>query len=163
MCLPKTRVIIRVSNPVLFVIGVRAEGTTRLTDLETLRFKETNRVTVMVETFRKMGVKIEYYETTFTIQCGFPCLRLRRGQPCRSSSSPAVGRSRVVLERGDRNRRRRVCRFLFPELLQTYGLGRRRLRDQLVQKGSLFLRRAFSARTLMINNINKSYGIILQN
>lgn len=56
--------------PILSVIGARAEGTTKLTHLEAVRQKETDRVAVMAEELGKMGAEVECDETTFTIRGG---------------------------------------------------------------------------------------------
>jgi 3-phosphoshikimate 1-carboxyvinyltransferase len=56
--------------PILSVVGACAEGVTRLTHLESVRVKETDRVAVMAAELAKMGAVIEYDDSTFTVRGG---------------------------------------------------------------------------------------------
>lgn len=58
--------------PILSVAGCFAEGVTRLTGVEGVRVKETDRVAVMREELGKMGARIEDDESTMTIYGGRP-------------------------------------------------------------------------------------------
>ncbi|MEN8172608.1 MAG: 3-phosphoshikimate 1-carboxyvinyltransferase, partial [Chloroflexota bacterium] len=58
--------------PVFAVAAVHAEGSTVVQDAEELRYKETDRIQVLVEEFCKLGVQIEAQDDGFTIQGGLP-------------------------------------------------------------------------------------------
>lgn len=78
--------------PILSVIGAGAEGETKLTHLESVRIKETDRVAVMAEELGKMGVRVEYDASTFTVHGGSPLAgaRVRSHDDHRVAMSLAV-------------------------------------------------------------------------
>jgi len=45
--------------PTIAVLGAAADGTTRITDAEHVRYKETDRVSAMAESLTKMGARVE--------------------------------------------------------------------------------------------------------
>jgi 3-phosphoshikimate 1-carboxyvinyltransferase len=56
--------------PTIAVLGAAADGTTRITDCEHVRYKETDRVSAMAEALRKMGATVEEQQETLTIEGG---------------------------------------------------------------------------------------------
>jgi len=53
--------------PTIAVLGAVADGTTRITDCEHVRYKETDRVSAMAESLTAMGAAVEETEETLTI------------------------------------------------------------------------------------------------
>ncbi|WP_336325460.1 3-phosphoshikimate 1-carboxyvinyltransferase [Halovenus sp. HT40] len=53
--------------PTIAVLGAVADGTTRITDCEHVRYKETDRVSAMAEALEKMGATIEEEQETLSI------------------------------------------------------------------------------------------------
>ncbi len=53
--------------PTIAVLGAAAEGTTRITDCEHVRYKETDRVTAMAEALEAMGASVTEEPHTLTI------------------------------------------------------------------------------------------------
>jgi 3-phosphoshikimate 1-carboxyvinyltransferase len=53
--------------PTLAVLGAAADGTTRITNAEHVRYKETDRVSAMAEALTKMGASVEEEEETLTV------------------------------------------------------------------------------------------------
>lgn len=58
--------------PILSVVGALADGTTVLDNVAGAKLKETDRVKVMTESLKKMGVDIEATQNTITIHGGKP-------------------------------------------------------------------------------------------
>jgi 3-phosphoshikimate 1-carboxyvinyltransferase len=56
--------------PILAVAGAFAEGTTKLTNVEMVRIKETDRVALMHRELEKMGIEVEETHSTLTIRGG---------------------------------------------------------------------------------------------
>ncbi|MFW5964360.1 MAG: 3-phosphoshikimate 1-carboxyvinyltransferase [Natronomonas sp.] len=56
--------------PTIAVLGAAAEGTTRITDCEHVRLKETDRVAAMATELAKMGVDVEEYEDELVVHGG---------------------------------------------------------------------------------------------
>jgi len=56
--------------PTIAVLGAAADGTTRITDCEHVRYKETDRVTAMAESLEAMGASVEEAEDELTIHGG---------------------------------------------------------------------------------------------
>jgi 3-phosphoshikimate 1-carboxyvinyltransferase len=56
--------------PTVAVLGAAADGTTRIVDCEHVRYKETDRVSVMAESLTRMGASIEEDPETLTIHGG---------------------------------------------------------------------------------------------
>jgi len=56
--------------PTIAVLGAAADGTTRITDAEHVRYKETDRVSAMAEALTKMGASVEEEEETLTVHGG---------------------------------------------------------------------------------------------
>ena len=56
--------------PALSVAAAFAEGETKLTGIEMVRVKETDRVAVMKEELQKMGIRVEDAESSMTIYGG---------------------------------------------------------------------------------------------
>jgi 3-phosphoshikimate 1-carboxyvinyltransferase len=56
--------------PTIAVLGAAAEGTTRITDCEHVRLKETDRVAAMATELKKMGVTVEEYEDELVVHGG---------------------------------------------------------------------------------------------
>jgi len=54
--------------PILAVLGAYASGETKITNVERLRFKESDRVTALLTELSKMGVKITYSRGEFVIR-----------------------------------------------------------------------------------------------
>jgi len=53
--------------PTIATLGAAADGTTRITDCEHVRYKETDRVSAMAEALTKMGASVEEQRNTLTI------------------------------------------------------------------------------------------------
>lgn len=53
--------------PTIAVLGAVADGTTRITDCEHVRYKETDRVSAMAEALEKMGATVDEEQETLTI------------------------------------------------------------------------------------------------
>ncbi|MXR51203.1 3-phosphoshikimate 1-carboxyvinyltransferase [Halovenus sp. WSH3] len=53
--------------PTIAVLGAAADGTTTITDCEHVRYKETDRVSAMAETLRKMGASVTEERETLVI------------------------------------------------------------------------------------------------
>ncbi len=56
--------------PTIAVLGAVADGTTRITDCEHVRYKETDRVAAMAESLTAMGATVEEEHDTLTIHGG---------------------------------------------------------------------------------------------
>ena len=56
--------------PTIAVLGAAADGTTRITDCEHVRLKETDRVAAMATELAKMGVDVEEYEDELVVHGG---------------------------------------------------------------------------------------------
>jgi 3-phosphoshikimate 1-carboxyvinyltransferase len=56
--------------PTITVLGAAADGTTRITNAEHVRYKETDRVSAMAEALTKMGASVEEEQETLTIHGG---------------------------------------------------------------------------------------------
>ncbi|WP_336135713.1 3-phosphoshikimate 1-carboxyvinyltransferase [Natronomonas amylolytica] len=56
--------------PTIAALGAAAEGTTRITDCEHVRLKETDRVAAMATELEKMGVDVEEYEDELVVHGG---------------------------------------------------------------------------------------------
>jgi 3-phosphoshikimate 1-carboxyvinyltransferase len=56
--------------PTIAALGAAAEGTTRITDCEHVRLKETDRVAAMASELEKMGVEVEEYEDELVVHGG---------------------------------------------------------------------------------------------
>jgi 3-phosphoshikimate 1-carboxyvinyltransferase len=56
--------------PTIAVLGAAADGTTRITNAEHVRYKETDRVSAMAEALTKMGASVEEEEETLTVHGG---------------------------------------------------------------------------------------------
>ncbi|MFT4884967.1 MAG: 3-phosphoshikimate 1-carboxyvinyltransferase [Natronomonas sp.] len=56
--------------PTIAALGAVAEGTTRITDCEHVRLKETDRVAAMASELEKMGVDVEEYEDELVVHGG---------------------------------------------------------------------------------------------
>ncbi len=56
--------------PTIAVLGAAAEGTTRITDCEHVRLKETDRVAAMATELDAMGVNVEEYEDELVVHGG---------------------------------------------------------------------------------------------
>jgi 3-phosphoshikimate 1-carboxyvinyltransferase len=56
--------------PTVAAVGAAAEGTTRITDCEHVRLKETDRVAAMAAELSKMGVDVEEYEDELVVHGG---------------------------------------------------------------------------------------------
>jgi 3-phosphoshikimate 1-carboxyvinyltransferase len=53
--------------PTIAVLGAAADGTTRITDCEHVRYKETDRVAAMADSLSRMGASVEEQETELLI------------------------------------------------------------------------------------------------
>jgi len=78
--------------PILAVAGAVAEGETLIRDAQELRVKETDRIAVMVEQLRKIGVDIEEREDGMLIRGGQPL----KGGLCNSAYDHRVAMSLAV-------------------------------------------------------------------
>jgi 3-phosphoshikimate 1-carboxyvinyltransferase len=58
--------------PIIAVMAAAAEGTTEIRDAEELRVKETDRIAVVVENLRRMGVDVDEREDGMVIRGGKP-------------------------------------------------------------------------------------------
>jgi len=58
--------------PIIAVAGALAQGTTIVRDAKELRYKECDRIHVMVHNLRKLGADIEEYDDGFVIRGGAP-------------------------------------------------------------------------------------------
>ncbi|WP_254841278.1 3-phosphoshikimate 1-carboxyvinyltransferase [Natronomonas marina] len=56
--------------PTIAVLGAAADGTTRITDCEHVRLKETDRVAAMATELERMGVDVEEYEDELVVHGG---------------------------------------------------------------------------------------------
>jgi len=56
--------------PTIAVLGAAADGTTRITDCEHVRYKETDRVSAMAEELRKLGSTVEEHHDALVIHGG---------------------------------------------------------------------------------------------
>jgi 3-phosphoshikimate 1-carboxyvinyltransferase len=56
--------------PTIAVLGAAADGTTRITNAEHVRYKETDRVSAMAEALERMGASVEEAQETLTIHGG---------------------------------------------------------------------------------------------
>jgi 3-phosphoshikimate 1-carboxyvinyltransferase len=61
--------------PTIAVLGAAADGTTRITNAEHVRYKETDRVSAMAEALTKMGASVEEEQETLTVHGGDTDLR----------------------------------------------------------------------------------------
>jgi 3-phosphoshikimate 1-carboxyvinyltransferase len=61
--------------PTIAVLGAAADGTTRITDAEHVRYKETDRVSAMAEALTEMGASVEEAEDALTVHGGETDLR----------------------------------------------------------------------------------------
>ena len=76
--------------PLLFVVAALAEGDSRFSGLGELRFKETDRLTRMLEGLRQLGADIELTDDDVTISG-------RAGQPLDGGIVDCAGDPRVAL------------------------------------------------------------------
>jgi 3-phosphoshikimate 1-carboxyvinyltransferase len=53
--------------PTLAVLGAAADGTTRVTDAEHVRYKETDRVSAMAESLERLGARVEEREDSLIL------------------------------------------------------------------------------------------------
>jgi len=60
--------------PTLAVLGAAAAGTTRITDAEHVRYKETDRVSAMAEALDRLGASVDEREDSLTIHGGASAL-----------------------------------------------------------------------------------------
>jgi 3-phosphoshikimate 1-carboxyvinyltransferase len=58
--------------PILAVLGAYAKGTTEISNVAHLRYKETDRLTAMITELRKMQVDIKKVDDSLRIQGGTP-------------------------------------------------------------------------------------------
>jgi 3-phosphoshikimate 1-carboxyvinyltransferase len=58
--------------PILTVAGALAEGTTRISGVKELRYKESDRIATMTEGLRHLGLQVEEQEDGMTIRGGKP-------------------------------------------------------------------------------------------
>ncbi len=56
--------------PTIAVLGAAADGTTRITDAEHVRYKETDRVSAMAEALEEMGARVEEQEDELVVHGG---------------------------------------------------------------------------------------------
>jgi 3-phosphoshikimate 1-carboxyvinyltransferase len=56
--------------PTIATLGAAADGTTRITDCEHVRYKETDRVSAMAEELGKMGATVDEYEDELVVHGG---------------------------------------------------------------------------------------------
>jgi 3-phosphoshikimate 1-carboxyvinyltransferase len=56
--------------PTIAVLGAAADGTTRITDAEHVRYKETDRVSAMAESLDRLGARVEEREGSLTVHGG---------------------------------------------------------------------------------------------
>jgi 3-phosphoshikimate 1-carboxyvinyltransferase len=56
--------------PTIAVLGAAADGTTRITDAEHVRYKETDRVSAMAESLTEMGASVEEEQDQLTVHGG---------------------------------------------------------------------------------------------
>ncbi len=56
--------------PTIAVLGAAADGTTRVTDAEHVRYKETDRVNAMARALERLGARVEEREDSLTIHGG---------------------------------------------------------------------------------------------
>jgi 3-phosphoshikimate 1-carboxyvinyltransferase len=56
--------------PTIAVVGAAADGATRITDAEHVRYKETDRVSAMTETLSRMGATVDEHEDELVIHGG---------------------------------------------------------------------------------------------
>ncbi len=85
--------------PVFAVAAAHADGLTIVKDAEELRYKETDRIQVLVEEFKKLGVRIEAREDGFTLQGGAPY----RGGVISARGDHRLGMSLTILGLGADN------------------------------------------------------------
>ena len=74
--------------PILAVAGALAEGTTRISGVKELRYKESDRIATMTEGLRRLGVQVEEREDGMT---------LRGGRPLEAASVKTYGDHRVAM------------------------------------------------------------------
>jgi len=56
--------------PTIAALGAAADGTTRITDAEHVRYKETDRVSAMAEELDRLGAEVEEHEETLVVHGG---------------------------------------------------------------------------------------------
>jgi 3-phosphoshikimate 1-carboxyvinyltransferase len=56
--------------PTIAVLGAAADGTTRITDAEHVRYKETDRVSAMAESLTKLGASVEEHQDELVVHGG---------------------------------------------------------------------------------------------
>ena len=74
--------------PILTVAGALAEGTTRISGVKELRYKESDRIATMTEGLRHLGAEVEEREDGMTI---------RGGKPLEAASIKTYGDHRVAM------------------------------------------------------------------
>ena len=74
--------------PILAVAGALAEGTTQISGVKELRYKESDRIATMAEGLRRLGVQVEEREDGMT---------LRGGRPLETASVKTYGDHRVAM------------------------------------------------------------------
>lgn len=74
--------------PVLAVAGALAEGTTQISGVKELRYKESDRIATMTEALRRLGVWVEEREDGMTV---------RGGKPLEAASVKTYGDHRVAM------------------------------------------------------------------
>jgi 3-phosphoshikimate 1-carboxyvinyltransferase len=74
--------------PVLAVAGALAQGTTQISGVKELRYKESDRIATMTEGLRRLGVQVEEREDGMT---------LRGGRPLEAASVKTYGDHRVAM------------------------------------------------------------------
>ena len=82
--------------PVFAVAAAHAEGVSIVQDAEELRYKETDRIQVLVEEFKKLGLQIEAREDGFALQGGVPY----RGGSISARGDHRLGMSLTILGMG---------------------------------------------------------------
>jgi 3-phosphoshikimate 1-carboxyvinyltransferase len=56
--------------PTIAVLGAAADGTTRIVDAEHVRYKETDRVSVMADSLTEMGARVEEHQDSLVVHGG---------------------------------------------------------------------------------------------
>lgn len=82
--------------PIFAVAAAHAKGLTIVQDAEELRYKETDRIQVLVEEFSKLGLQIEAREDGFAVQGGLPY----RGGNISARGDHRLGMSLTILGLG---------------------------------------------------------------
>jgi len=61
--------------PTVAVLGAAADGTTRITDAEHVRYKETDRVSAMADALSELGARVEEYQDELVVHGGESALQ----------------------------------------------------------------------------------------